>query len=164
MAVRPILLMTAKSITSFIDLFYPLVKRWIPVQLYRYGVCGAGNMCFEWVLYFLLYNFVVGHENVDFGWVVVSPHILTLCITFPITLSTGFFLAKYVTFKSSSLAEASQWWRYLLVWVVNLLINYSGIKVLVEEWGFYPTPSKMLLTFFTVILSYICQRYFTFKE
>ena len=161
---KPILQLMAKSITWFIDIFYPPFQRWIPIQLYRYGICGVGNVVFDWVLYFILYNFVIGHENVDFGWVVISPHILTLCITFPVTLMTGFFLARFVTFTSSSLKETSQLFRYFLVWIINLLINYSGMKLLVEEWGFYPTPSKMLLTFFTAILSFICQKYFTFRE
>ena len=164
MQVKPVLVMVAKLITRFIDTFYPPFKRWMPLQFYRYGVCGVGNIFFDWVLYFFLYNFVVGHENIDLGFVVISPHIMTLCITFPITLSTGFFLARFVTFTSSSLKETSQLLRYLLIWLVNLLINYSGIKLLVEEWGYYPTPSKMAITVFTVILSYIGQKYFTFKE
>ena len=164
MQVKPVLVMVAKLITRFIDTFYPPFKRWMPLQFYRYGVCGVGNICFDWVLYFFLYNFVVGHENIDLGFVVISPHIMTLCITFPITLLTGFFLARFVTFTSSSLKETSQLLRYLLIWLVNLLINYSGIKLLVEEWGYYPTPSKMAITVFTVILSYIGQKYFTFKE
>ena len=161
---KHLLQLMAKSITWFIDLFYPPFKRWMPIQFYRYAVCGVGNVCFEWVLYCFLYNFVVGHENVDLGWIIASPHILTLCITVPITLTTGFFLARFVTFTKSSLKETSQLFRYFLVFVINLMINYSGLKLLVEEWGFYPTPSKMLLTFFTAILSYICQKYFTFKD
>ena len=33
-------------------------------QLFRYAACGGGNLVLDWVLYFLIYNFVIGHELV----------------------------------------------------------------------------------------------------
>lgn len=132
--------------------------------MFRYAFCGISNIIFDWVLYFILYNFVIGHENVDLGFVVISPHIMTLCITFPITLATGFYLARFVTFTSSTLKESSQLFRYILVVFINLTISYWGLKLLVEVYHIYPTPSKMLITAITVIFSYMSQKYFTFKK
>lgn len=160
---KKVIYTTAKSVRWFIDLCYPPFERFIPLQLFRYAVCGIGNILFDWVLYFFLYNFVIGHSNIDLGFVVISPHIFTLCITFPITLTTGFLLARYVTFTSSRLKETSQLFRYLLVVGGNLCINYFGLKLLVEIAGIYPTPSKMLITCITTTFSYICQKYFTFR-
>jgi putative flippase GtrA len=160
-------------ITKIIDFFYQPFRRWIPEQLFRYGACGGGNMLLDWVLYFVMYNFVVGHDLVyiPLGFEVfgiselcITPHIMSLCIVFPITLLTGFWLNKYVTFTQSSLHGARQLLRYVLIVMVNLAINYFGLKLLVEGAGLYPTPSKMLITLVTVVVSFFGQKYFSFRK
>lgn len=148
-----------------------IAKLWQSEQIIRYGVCGGGNMVLDWVLYFLIYNFVIGHELVNLQFTihnfqfeqVITPHIATLCIVFPITLLTGFLLQKYVTFTQSKLNSWRQLVRYILIVMLNLAINYFGLKLCVETLGWYPTPSKMAITIITVVVSYMGQKYFTFK-
>ena len=157
-------------VSDGINLLYRPFRRYIPEQLFRYAVCGGGNMVFDWVLYFLIYNFIIGHEIVNLHFSIfnfqfaqaITPHIATLCIVFPITLLTGFLLQKYVTFTQSNLHGARQLVRYITVVAVNLAINYFGLKMCVETFGWYPTPSKMVITLVTVIISFVCQKYFTF--
>jgi putative flippase GtrA len=161
----------SQIITKIIDFFYKPFSKYLPQQLFRYAACGGGNMVFDWVLYFLLYNFVIGHELVYISSpyclisspICLTPHVLTLLIVFPITLLTGFWLNKYVTFTQSSLRGYKQLWRYILIVIVNLLVNYFGLKLFVEVCGIYPTPSKMIITIITVIISFFGQKYFSFK-
>ena len=94
----------------------------------------------------------------------ITPHIAALCIVFPITLLTGFWLQKYVTFTQSNLHGARQLARYILVVVVNLAVNYYGLKLCVETLGWWPTLSKIIITIVTVAISYFCQKYFTFRK
>ena len=54
----------SQIITKIIDFFYRPFSKYIPQQLFRYAACGGGNMVLDWVLYFVVYNFVVGHELV----------------------------------------------------------------------------------------------------
>ena len=142
---------------------------WHSNQVVRYAVCGGGNMVFDWILYFLLYNFVIGHNLVYFQLPItndqlcLTPHIATLCIVFPITLLTGFALQKYVTFTGSRLNSWHQLLRYIIIVAVNLTVNYLGLKLCVESFGWYPTPSKMAITLITVLISYLGQKYYTFK-
>lgn len=159
----------AQIITKIVDFFYQPFRRYIPQQLFRYAACGGGNMVLDWVLYFILYNFVVGHDLVYitlpfYYELCLTPHIMTLLIVFPITLFTGFWLNKYVTFTQSSLRGYKQLWRYILIVIVNLLVNYFGLKLLVEVCGIYPTPSKMIITIITVVISFFGQKYFSFKK
>ena len=121
-----------------------------------------------WVLYFLIYNFVIGHELVyiilPFNYqLCLTPHILTFLIVFPITLFSGFWLNRNITFTQSSLRGYKQLWRYILIVALNLLVNYLGLKLCVDILGFYPTPSKMLITLVTVVISFFGQKYFSFK-
>ena len=171
----------SQIISKIVDFFYRPFEKYISQQLFRYAVCGGGNMVLDWVLYFVIYNFVIGHELVyihlpftfhlfPFSFQFLSsslcltPHVLTLIIVFPITLFTGFWLNKYVTFTQSSLRGYKQLWRYILIVMINLLVNYLGLKLLVELCGLYPTPSKMIITIITVIISFFGQKYFSFKK
>jgi putative flippase GtrA len=135
----------------------------MPPQLYRYGVCGSANVVFDWVLYFFVYNFILQYRLVPLGPVTLSPHIASLVIIFPVVTFAGFLLQKYVTFTASDLRGRVQLVRYLMVVFTNLLINYAGLKILVDGLDFYPTPSKMIITIVTVICSYVGQNRFTFK-
>ena len=161
----------AQIITKIIDFFYIPFKKWMPEQLFRYAACGGGNLVLDWVLYFLIYNFVIGHELVNLQFTIynlqfaqaITPHIATLCIVFPITLLTGFWLQKYVTFTGSTLHGARQLARYISIVAINLAINYFGLKLCVEGWGWYPTPSKMVITTMTVVISYFGNKYYSFR-
>jgi putative flippase GtrA len=162
----------AHIITKIIDFFYRPFSRWFSPQLFRYAACGGGNMVLDWVLYFLIYNFVIGHqllyitlpfrEGLGVGFC-ITPHIATLCIVFPITLLTGFWLNKYVTFTQSNLRGSKQLIRYIAIVALNLAVNYFGLKLCVEYFGWYPTPSKMFITLITIAISYFGQKYYSFR-
>lgn len=85
-------------------------------------------------------------------------------IVFPITLLTGFWLNKHVTFTASSLGTGTQLYRYISIVFLNLGINYVGLKLLVDYLGWYPTPSKIAITLLTVCISFFGQKYFSFRH
>jgi putative flippase GtrA len=152
-----------KWICKCIDFFYPPFRKYMPIQFFRYGVSGVANMVFDWILYFIVYNFVLKHQMVNIGIETLSSPIAALFMTFPITFLSGFLLQKYVTFTASTLRGHVQLFRYLLVVLANLLLNYLGLKILVDFIGFFPTPSKMIVTIFTTLFSYFSQKRYTFK-
>ena len=150
-------------IQRIIDFFYPPFRRFMPPQLFRYAACGGANVAFDLVLYFVVFNFVLNKQMLHLGFVTFSSHIATLLIVFPITTISGFLLQKYVTFSASELRGRVQLFRYFLVVMTNLMLNYLGLKLFVDVLHFFPTPSKMMITIVTVILSYVFQNKFTFK-
>lgn len=152
-----------ESIIKFIDAFYFLFRRFLPLKTYRYAACGGGNLVFDTVLYFIFYNFIVAKQNVDLGFVVLSPHIASLFFVFPITFVTGFLLQKFITFEQSNLPWNIQFFRYFLVAMGALVLSYICMKFFVDLLGFYPTPSKVLTVFIAVAYSYILQNKFSFK-
>lgn len=151
------------SIIKFIDAFYFLFRRFLPLKTYRYAVCGGSNLVFDTVLYFIFYNFIIAKQNVDLSFVVLSPHIASLFFVFPITFVSGFLLQKFITFKKSNLPWKVQFSRYFLVGMGALVLNYICLKILVDLFGFYPTPSKIITVFVTVAYSYLLQNKFSFK-
>ena len=151
------------NIRALVDFFYPPFERFMTLKMFRYAACGSANVVFSWVLYFLTFHFVLQKQMLHLGFVTLSSHIAALAIVFPITTFTGFLLQKYVTFTASELRGKVQMMRYFLVVCGNLLLHYAGLKLFVDVFHFFPTPSKMLITIITMVLSYIFQNQFTFR-
>lgn len=150
-------------ITQFIDAFYFIFRRFMPLKTYRYAACGGGNLVLDTVLYFVFYHFVFQKQNVDLGFVVLSPYIASLFFVFPITFITGFLLMRYITFSESNLAPRIQFFRYFTVSMGAIIISYLAMKLLVDILHFYPTPSRFITIIISVTYSYILQNKFSFK-
>ena len=160
---RKVFILIGKFISDIIDFFYPPFRWYFSLQFFRYGVSGAGYMVFDWLLYSFVYNVVLQKQMLNLGLVTLSSPIAALFITFPITLFTGFLLQKYVTFTASEMRGHKQLVRYMLVVALNLVINYTGLKILNGVLGLWPLASKMIITVITTLFSYFSQKKFTFR-
>ena len=154
----------AKLITRAIDLLYvkPL-RKLVPQQVFRYLACGGITILLDIIWYYIIYHFIICEQFIDLGFVVVSPHIAALCIVFPITFFTGFWLNRNVAFKATRFSSLPQLAKYALTVVGSILLNYLCMKLFVESFGIWATPSKMLTTVICSIYSYLVGRYFTFR-
>lgn len=152
-----------KYLIAFIDTFYFLFQWVMPLQTYRYAVCGGSNLVLDTVLYFIFYNFIFVKTNVDLHLVVLSPHIASLFFVFPITFVTGFMLNRFVTFQDSNLPWHVQFFRYLMVGMGAMVISYICMKILVDLLHIFPTPARFITIVVTVIYSYILQSKYSFR-
>ena len=150
-------------IIRIVDSFYFPFLRFIPLEIFRYAVTGGVNTLFDILLYFIFYRYVLDRQIVELGFIAISPHIAAFLIVFPITFSTGFLLAKYVTFTASELRGKIQLFRYGLSVAGAILLNYILLKLFVEQFGWYATFSKIVTTVIVVIYSYLFQRNFSFQ-
>ena len=151
-------------ITKAIDIFYikPL-RKLISQQVFRYLACGALTALLDAVWYYVIYHYVVRVEFIDLGFIVVSPHIAALCVVFPITFLTGFWLNRNVAFRTTHIASLPQLAKYALTVVGSILLNYACMKFFVEVCGVWATPSKILTTAVCAVYSFLVGRHFTFK-
>lgn len=152
-----------KNILALVDFFYPPFKKFIPLQTFRYAACGGTNTLLDIILFALSYNFILHKQNVDLGFVTLSPHIASFFMSFCVTFPFGFYLSRYVIFQESGLKGHIQLFRYFLVIIGCIFLNYVFLKLFVDHMGWYPTVAKIVTTVFVVIFSYISQTYFSFK-
>ncbi|HEY1111921.1 MAG TPA: GtrA family protein, partial [Chitinophagaceae bacterium] len=115
-------------ILRFIDLFYPLFRRFMPLQMYRYAACGGGNTALNIFLYFITYNFILDRQVLDLGFIAFTPHIAAFLIAFCVTFPIGFYLSMYVVFQGSFLKRRVQLFRYFMVAMVCIILNYALLK------------------------------------
>lgn len=154
----------AEFIGRLIDACY--IRPWSALlsrTMFRYAVCGGANMVLDVVWYFIIYHYIVAERYLDLGFVVMSPHVASLVVVFPITFFTGFWLNRNVAFCATELGSGRQLLRYALSVVGSVILNYICIKLFVEVVGIWPTPAKALTTAVCVVYSYLAGRYFTFR-
>jgi putative flippase GtrA len=150
-------------ILAIIDFFYPPFRKLMPIQTFRYAACGGGNTALDIFLYFISYNFILEKQVVFTPAGAISPHIAAFLIAFAISFPTGYLLNRYIVFPGSILRGRVQLFRYFLLVVLCVFLNYIFIKLFVEHLHLYPTVSKILTTVIVVSFSFITQKNFTFK-
>ncbi len=135
----------------------------MPLQTFRYAACGGFNTVLDITLFFVSYNFILKKQAVHIGPLTIGAHIAAFLIGFMITFPIGFYLSRYVVFQETSVKKATQLAKYFTVVFGCLILNYAFLKLFVDLFGWYPTPSKILTTVFVVAFSYVSQKNFTFK-
>lgn len=150
-------------ILSVVDFFYPFFRKLMPLQTFRYAACGGFNTVLDISLFFVSYNFILEKQPVHLGFLTIGPHIAAFLIGFMVTFPIGFYLSRYVVFQETSVRKAKQLAKYFTVVFGCLLLNYAFLKLFVDLFGWYPTPSKILTTVFVVAFSYVSQKNFTFR-
>jgi putative flippase GtrA len=152
-----------QKIIDFIDFFYPPCRKILPLQTFRYAVCGGSNMLLDITLFYISFNFILQKQILNLGFISLKPYNAALGLSFIITFPLGFLLSKYIVFNGSYLRSHVQLLRYMLIVAVNLFLNYAILNVLVQYLNFYPTIAKAFAIVIIVIFSYISQKHFTFK-
>ena len=145
-----------------IDFFYPVFRRFMPPQTYRYAVCGGANVVFGFLVFTAVFH-LLGAQTVTLGTWVFEAYSLALVISSIGVFTLGFLLNKYIVFTSSPLSGRIQLFRYLLTFSINLVLDYLLLKLAVRTMGIYPVLAQVLVTALVIVLSFFVQHYFTFR-
>lgn len=154
-----------ETIFAVLDIFYPLFKRFMPLQTYHYAACGGSNTLFNIFLYHMFYNYVLHKEVLHLGTLAFKPHVAAFIMAFFITFPIGFYLSMYVVFQGSYLRRRIQLVRYFMVAMACVGLNYILLKFFIETlgWNEHPTLSLMATAVIVVLFSYFSQRFFSFR-
>jgi putative flippase GtrA len=150
-------------ILPFIDFFYPVFRKIMPLQTFRYAACGGINTLLGFAVYFISYEYVLNQQNLNFEFYAFKPHTAPLFFSFLVSFPFGFFLMKYVVFSDSKMKGRIQLFRYFMIYLFNLVVNYILLKVFVEIFHIYPVVAQIITTVMVIVFSYLAQRHFTFR-
>jgi len=146
-----------------IDFFYPIFRKLMNLQTYRYAASGGINTLFGFAVYFISFKYILHERDLHFGFYAFKSHVAALFISFCFSFPFGFFLMKYVVFTDSNMKGRIQLFRYFMLYLFNLAINYLLLKVFVEAMHIYPVIAQIITTVIVILFSYIAQRNFTFR-
>jgi putative flippase GtrA len=155
---------TARDLVlPIIDFFYPPFKKLMNLQTFRYAASGGGNTLLGLVVYYISYKYIFFEKVFQFSFYAFEGHIAALIVSFCITFPVGFFMSKYVVFSDSKMKGRIQLFRYFMICLFNLALNYLLLKVFVEKFNIYPVLAQVLTIAIVVLFSYVAQRNFSFK-
>ncbi|MEO6611314.1 MAG: GtrA family protein [Chitinophagaceae bacterium] len=146
-----------------VDFFYPPFRKLMGLQTFRYAASGGINTGLGFIIFYIAFKFIFKEKPLDLGFYAFEAHSAALFLSFCICFPFGFFLMKYVVFSDSKMKGRVQLFRYLLIYVFNLGINYVLLRLFVENLKIYAVFAQILTTCIMIIFSYIAQRNFTFK-
>lgn len=152
-----------KKIISFIDFFYPAFKKFMPLQTFRYAVCGGTNTLIGLTIYYIGFHYIFDKENFDAGFIVFKAHNASLFLSGVFSFSFGFILNKFLVFSDSYLKGRIQLFRYFLAFILNLIINYFALNIFITYLHFEPVSAQVISTVIVIFISYITQKNFTFR-
>jgi putative flippase GtrA len=150
-------------ILPVVDFFYPPFKKLLTLQTFRYAACGGTNTILGLGMYYVAFEYILHEQNLDLGFFAFKAHIAALFISFCISFPFGFFLMKYVVFSDSYMRGKVQLFRYFMIYLFNLALNYLLLKVLVESMHIYAVAAQVITTVIIIVFSYLAQRHFTFR-
>ncbi|HUM97703.1 MAG TPA: GtrA family protein [Chitinophagaceae bacterium] len=150
-------------VLPIIDFFYPPFRRLMNLQTFRYAASGGGNMLLGFLVFFLSFKYLFLEKEFHFGFYAFKGHIAALFVSFLVTFPVGFFMSKYVVFSDSKMKGRIQLFRYFMICMFNLALNYLLLKIFVENLNIYPVLAQVITTSIVVVFSYIAQRNFSFK-
>jgi len=151
-------------LTRCIDLFFPLFRNFMPLQTFRYAVCGASNQFLNLCIYHLSYIYLFQQRNWELGGLTFKPHIAAAIIAIGITVPIGFLLARYVIFTDSEVRFRHQLGRYLSIALICLPLNYFLLKLFVEIFHWDATLSMAVTILIVAVFSFVSQKLFAFKS
>lgn len=134
------------------------------LQTFRYAACGGGNTLLGLIIYSVAFKYVLHEQVLDLGFYALKPHIAALFISFCINFPIGFFLMKFVVFSDSFLKGRVQLFRYFMLYLFCLMLNYILLKIFVEIFHIYPILAQVMTTAIIVLFSYLAQKHYTFKS
>jgi putative flippase GtrA len=152
-----------KTVLAVVDFFYPLFKRFMPLQTFRYAACGGVNMIFDIAVFTYINTYILQQNVVHIGSLAFKSYVVAFVISFCLTFPVGFYLSRYVVWQQTETKKRIQVFRYFIVVAACVGLNYILLNLFILEFHWWPIVSKLVTTIIVVIFSYLTQRSYSFR-
>ena len=122
-------------------------------RLLRYLISGGTAAATNLTVFFLLVHF--GHMY----------YLYASILAFAVSIAVSFTMQKFWTFRDKPLHDVhTQFARYLVVILSNLLLNTTLVYLFVEKAGIWYLLAQILATAIIAVVGYFGYRYFVFRD
>jgi len=140
------------------------LKKLLKSKIFRYFISAGVATWVDITVYFLAYNYLYKKLDFDlFGMYVVSAPSASLLLSYTIGLLTNFTITKMLVFKESELATYKQLFRYVIVAIFVLILNYIAMRFLIRQLDWFPTIARAVSAISIGLLSFVIHKSFSFK-
>lgn len=145
---------------KFLDFLYPVFRKFIPFELYRFlavgGVCFVLNFAVFHLSY--LYVFRYWHHASFF----LQPHFYALLASMSVTILVGFYMNKKFVFKGAVLGVSIQFRRFAISSFVLVIASKLLLDLMVIVWGWNLTVSFIANTVLIQTVNFLFQKRISF--
>lgn len=133
-------------------------------KIFRYFISAGLATCVDIAVYFIAYNYIYRKVDFDiFGLFVISAPTASLVLSYTAGLITNFTITKFMVFHESDLETHKQLFRYILVALCVLVLNYFLMSFLIRQLFWYPTIARAFSAVTIGLLSFVIHRKFSFR-
>lgn len=133
-------------------------------KIFRYLISAGLATWVDVIVYFLAYNYLYQKTDIVFGGgIVIASTTASLVMSYTAGLLTNFMLTKWLVFSDSELQTHQQLFRYVLVAILVLALNWMLMRFLIIRLAWYPTISRAVSALLIGFLSFSIHKVFSFK-
>lgn len=133
-------------------------------KIFRYFVSAGLATWVDITVYFLAYNYLYQKMDIEvFDMYTISAATASLFLSYTFGLLTNFLITRYLVFSESELEFHKQLFRYVLVALLVLALNWGFMRILIRELEWYPTISRAVSALVIGMLSFVIHKTFSFK-
>ena len=115
-------------------------------------------------MYFIAFNYIYQKNDILlFSSFTIAASTASLLLSYTMGLITNFIITKFLVFHESDLETHKQLFRYILVALVILALNYVMMRFLIRNLEWYPTIARAVSAISIGLLSFIIHKTFSFR-
>lgn len=133
-------------------------------KVFRYFMSAGVATLVDISVYFIAFNYIYHKQDIQLmDSVIVSAATAALLLSYTAGLITNFTITKFLVFHESDLETHKQLFRYILVAMVVLALNYGLMRYLIRSLEWFPTLARAFSAISIGILSFIIHKTFSFR-
>lgn len=141
-----------------------MLKLFIQSKVVRYLLSAGVATLVDISVYFIAFNYIYHKQDILlFDSFLVTAPTAALLLSYTAGLITNFLITKFLVFHESDLETYKQLFRYILVALAILALNYALMRFLIRSLEWYPTIARAFSAISIGVLSFIIHKTFSFR-
>ncbi len=146
------------------ELSIHMIKKLFHSKVFRYFISAGIATVVDVSVFYLSYNYLFRKQPVSFTeQLVFAAPTLSLVLSTSCGVTTNFLITKIFVFHESTLKTHKQIFRYVLVAMFVLGLNYLLMTFLIKQLDWYPTIARTFAALSIGVLSFLIHKYFSFR-
>ena len=141
-----------------------MLKIFAQSKVVRYFLSAGVATMVDISMYFIAFNYIYQKNDILlFSSFTIAASTASLLLSYTMGLITNFIITKFLVFHESDLETHKQLFRYILVALVILALNYVMMRFLIRNLEWYPTIARAVSAISIGLLSFIIHKTFSFR-
>lgn len=141
-----------------------MINKLFHSKVFRYFISAGIATVVDISVFYISFNYLFKKQPVFFtDHLVFAAPTLSLVLSTTCGVTTNFLITKIFVFHESTLKTHKQVFRYLVVAMFVLGLNYLFMTFLINQLDWFPTVARTIAALSIGVLSFVIHKYFSFR-